>query len=90
MRRSRFTETQIVSIVKEAETGGTVREIRPFICSLKYYLFGSEKARLTRRRCERFFEDNDNFDLDNTRNRNSGREVSNKPKRRRRRIRSEF
>lgn len=66
-----------------------VRAIRPFIRSLKFYLFGGEKARLTRRRCERFFEDDDNFDLNNTRNKHSGKKVKRKPKRKRRRIRVE-
>ena len=66
-----------------------VRVIQPFIRSLKRYLFGSEKARLTRRRCERFFEDDDNFDLNNTRNKHSGKKVKRKSKRKRRRIRVE-
>ena len=71
-------------------TGPTnVKVIQPFIRSLKCYLFGSEKARLTRRRCERFFEDDDNFDLDNTQNKHSGRKVKRKSKRKRRRIRVE-
>lgn len=66
-----------------------VKVIQPFIRSLKRYLFGSEKARLTKRRCERFFEDDDNFDLNNTRNKHSGKKVKRKPKRKRRRIRVE-
>ena len=66
-----------------------VKVIQPFIRSLKFYLFGSEKARLTRRRCERFFEDDDNFDLDDIRNKHSGKKVKRKPKRKRRRIRVE-
>ena len=64
-----------------------VRVIRPFIRSLKRYLFGSEKVRLTRRRCERFFEDDDNFVLDNTRNKHFDKKVKRKSKRKRRRIR---
>lgn len=34
-----------------------------FLMNLKYYLFGSEKIKLTKERCEEFFNNNDNFYL---------------------------
>jgi len=33
-----------------------------FIASFKYYLFGGESVRLTKKRCEEFFNDSENFD----------------------------
>ncbi|MDX2498869.1 MAG: hypothetical protein QNL11_13335 [Desulfobacterales bacterium] len=33
------------------------------ISNLKHYLFGSKSYRMTKARCEAFFEDDDNFDL---------------------------
>jgi hypothetical protein len=34
---------------------------RIFLRSLRFYLFGSESARMSRRRCEEFFDDDTNF-----------------------------
>lgn len=47
------------------------KEISPYdkhgckhlISNLKYYLFGSKSYKMTKDRCEAFFEDDDNFDL---------------------------
>lgn len=36
---------------------------RIMIGELKYYVFGDPSYHMTRRRCERFFEDDDNFEL---------------------------
>jgi hypothetical protein len=49
----------------------TPRELAPYdklgsklmIRTLKYYLFGSENIRMTKKRCEDFFEDDTNFVL---------------------------
>lgn len=32
-----------------------------FMTSFKFHLFGSESARLTKKRCEKFFDDSENF-----------------------------
>ncbi len=36
---------------------------KQLITNIKYYLFGSSSYRMTKARCEAFFEDDDNFDL---------------------------
>lgn len=33
------------------------------IAAIKTHLFGGERVRMTARRCEEFFENDDNFDL---------------------------
>jgi len=34
-----------------------------FLHNLKYYLFGNEKTKMTKKRCEEFFSNNSNFEL---------------------------
>lgn len=47
------------------------RQITPYdklgcshmLSSMKFYLFGSESVRMTKKRCEDFFDDSDNFEI---------------------------
>ena len=43
-----------------------IRGNKLFLRCLRYHLFGNESARLTERRCEEFFEDSRNFDLESS------------------------
>ena len=58
MKRSRFTETQIISILKEAETGMTVKDAgrKPGISSPTYYKWKAKYGGLDASKLKRMKE----------------------------------